>query len=165
MKSSIELKELRSDFISKLEVIKKTAELEDRDLTQDENTEMDSVLNKVDEMDVKITRAEKAEKALKTAALVSGVKIEAKEVKELGDYSFQDAMQQAISGRTSGLVKEMDAEARRENPYQSFRGIAVPRSVLEYRAAETAASSGTEVMSFSDQLQANLVLKSAGANY
>ena len=77
MKNSIELKEMRSDFISKLEVLKKTAELEDRDLTQDENTEMDSVLQKVDEMDVKIKRAERAEEALKTAAMVSGTKIEA----------------------------------------------------------------------------------------
>ena len=72
MKNSIELKEMRSDFISKLEVLKKTAELEDRDLTQEENTDMDSILKKVDEMDVKITRAERAEEALKTAALVSG---------------------------------------------------------------------------------------------
>ena len=46
MKNSIELKEVRSDYISKLEVLKKTAELEDRDLTQEENTEMDSVLAK-----------------------------------------------------------------------------------------------------------------------
>ena len=165
MKSSIELKELRSDYISKLEVIKKTAELEDRDLTQDENTEMDSILEKVDEMDVKITRAERAEEALKTAAMVSGTKIEVKEIKELGDYSFQDAMKQAVSGRMTGIVKEMDAEARRENPYQSFRGIAIPRSVLEYRQATTSSSNPTEVQSFSDQLEANLVLASAGANY
>jgi len=165
MKNSIELKEMRSDSITKLEVLKKTAELEDRDLTQEENTEMDSVLQKIDDMDVKIKRAERAEEALKTAALVSGTKIEVKEAKEVGSYSFQDAIKQAISGRMSGLVKEMDSEARNENPYQSFRGIAVPRSVLEYRQAETAASSGTEVMSFSDQLEANLVLASAGANY
>ena len=165
MKSSIELKELRSDYISKLEVIKKTAELEDRDLTKEENTEMDSVLAKVDDMDVKIKRAQRAEEALKTAAMVSGTKIEAKEVKELGDYSFQDAMKQAVSGRMTGIVKEMDAEARRENPYQSFRGIAIPRSVLEYRQATTSSSNPTEVQSFSDQLEANLVLASAGANY
>ena len=165
MKNSIELKEVRSDYISKLEVLKKTAELEDRDLTQEENTEMDSILEKVDEMDVKIKRAERAEEALKTAARVSGTKIEAKEVKELGDYSFQDAMKQAVSGRMTGIVKEMDAEARRENPYQSFRGIAIPRSVLEYRQATTSSSNPTEVQSFSDQLEANLVLASAGANY
>ena len=165
MKSSIELKELRSDVISKLEVIKETCTAEERDLTSEENTKMDGLLDKVDSFDVKIKRAEKTEEALKLAAKVSGTKIEVKEVKELGDYSFQDAMKQAVSGRTSGLVKEMDAEARRENPYQSFRGIAIPRSVLEYRQAETAGSSGTEVMSFSDQLEANLVLASAGANY
>ena len=41
MKSSIELKELRNDIISKLEVIKETATAEERDLTSDENNDMD----------------------------------------------------------------------------------------------------------------------------
>ena len=75
MKSSIELKELRSDFISKLEVIKEVATAEERDLTQEENTEMDSLLKKIDDIDVKIERAEKSEKALRTAATVAGVKV------------------------------------------------------------------------------------------
>ena len=44
MKNSLELKEMRSDLISKLEVMKVTAENEERDLTQDENNEMDSIL-------------------------------------------------------------------------------------------------------------------------
>ena len=61
MKNSLELKELRSEFISSLEVMKKTAENEERDLTQEENTEMDTILKKIDDMDVKIERAEKAE--------------------------------------------------------------------------------------------------------
>ena len=54
MKSSIELKELRSDYISKLEVIKETCKAEERELNSDENTEMDSILTKIDEVDVKI---------------------------------------------------------------------------------------------------------------
>ena len=132
MKNSIELKEMRSDFISKLEVLKKTAELEDRDLTQEENTDMDSILKKVDEMDVKITRAERAEEALKTAALVSGTKIEVKQDKDLEKFTFQGAMRAAFSGNVSGIYKEMDQEARNEARYtgQSFKGVAIPSSIL-----------------------------------
>jgi|TARA_R100000049_G_C1938060_1_gene81958 HK97 family phage major capsid protein len=162
---SIELKELRSETLGELEVIQKTAEAEDnRDLTEEENTTVDALLAKADDYSTKIERAEKMETIKRNAAVVSGVTA-TNESKELGDYSFQDAMKQAVSGRMTGIVKEMDAEARRENPYQSFRGIAIPRSVLEYRQATTSSSNPTEVQSFSDQLEANLVLASAGANY
>ena len=82
MKSSIELKELRSDIISQLEVIKEVATAEERDLTQEENTEMDELLKEVDSYDVKIKRSEKAEKALRKAATVAGVKVEPKEYKD-----------------------------------------------------------------------------------
>ena len=54
MKNSIELKEQRADFLGELEALKKGAELEDRDLTQEENTKMDSILEKIDDVDVKI---------------------------------------------------------------------------------------------------------------
>ena len=41
MKSSIELKEMRNDIIDSLEVIKETATAEERDLTSEENDNMD----------------------------------------------------------------------------------------------------------------------------
>ena len=44
MKSSIELKELRNDIISELEVIKLTATAEERDLTSDENNDLHTLL-------------------------------------------------------------------------------------------------------------------------
>ena len=166
MKNSIELKEKRSDYISKLEVLKKTAELEDRDLTQDENTEMDSILQKVDEMDVKITRAERAEEALKTAAKVSGAKIEVKEDKDLKKFTFQAAMRAAYTGRLDGVIKEMDQEARSESRYtgQTYKGVGIPSSVLT-RAWDTDSTNSETTMSFTDQLESNLVLTSAGANF
>ena len=167
MKNSLELKEMRSEFISSLEVMKLTAENEERDLTQEENTEMDDILKKIDDMDVKIDRAEKAEKALRTAAMVSGTKVEAKEDKDLGKFTFQEAMRQAYTGNLSGIVKEMDSEARTKAHYtgQTFRGLAIPASVLTRAAVETADINSTQTMSFTDQLEANLVLASAGANF
>ena len=158
-------KEEKSDVISSLEAIKDLATTEERDLTSDENNQVDGFLQEADDLSAKITRAEKMEKQLRSAAAISGTKVATPVSKELGDYSFQDAMKQAVSGRMSGLVKEMDTEARTENPYQNFRGVAIPRSVLEYRQATTSSSNPTEVMSFSDQLESNLVLASAGANY
>ena len=61
----------------------------------------------------------------------------------------------------------MDQEARNEARYtgQSFKGIAIPSSVLTRAAVGTAAGNATEVMAWTDQLEANLVLASAGANF
>jgi len=62
----------------------------------------------------------------------------------------------------------MDQEARNEARMtgQNFKGLAIPSIILESRAAaETGAVNGTEVMSFTDQLEGNLVLASAGANF
>ena len=61
MKSSIELKEMRNDIIDSLEVIKETATAEERDLTSEENDNMDSLLKNADELAAKIERAEKVE--------------------------------------------------------------------------------------------------------
>ena len=171
MKNSLELKEMRSDLISKLEVMKEVATNEERDLTQEENTEMDSILNKVDDLDVKITRAEKVEKSIRESALVSGGAVNKNDIsesKEARDYSFQDAMRSAYTGKIEGLVKEMDQEARNEARYtgQTFKGLAIPSAVLESRAAvEKDAVNSSQTMAFTDQLEANLVLASAGANF
>jgi len=168
MKNSKELKEFRSDLVGKLEVIKETATAEERDLNTDENTEMDSILKEIDGVDVKITRAEKVEKSLRDAAKVSGNIVEPKKDKDLEKFTFQEAMRQAYTGTLSGVVKEMDQEARNESRYtgQNFKGIGIPSSILESRAAVgTSAVNATETMSFTDQLEANLVLASAGANF
>ena len=166
MKSSIELKELRSDIISKLEVIKETCQAEERDLTSEENTEMDELLKEVDSYDVKIERAEKAEEALKTAARVSGTKIEVKQDKDLEKFTFQGAIRAAYSGNVSGIYKELDQEARNEGRYtgQTFKGVGVPSSILT-RAWATSSTNSETTMSFTDQLESNLVLTSAGANF
>ena len=167
MKSSIELKELRSDYISKLEVIKETCKAEERELNSDENTEMDSILTKIDEVDVKIERAEKIEANLRTAAKVSGVKVETKKDKDLEKFTFQSAVRAAYTGKVDGIVKEMHDEAINESRYTgtTVKGVGIPSSILTRANTATADVNATEVMSFTDQLEANLVLASAGANF
>lgn len=166
MKTSIILKEERSDIISQLENIKDVATTEERDLTSDENSQVDGLLTEVDNLDAKIERAEKLETIKRNAAVVSGVTSNKVE-KEVRDYSFQDALAQAATGRIEGLVKEMDQEARNESRYtgQSYKGIGIPSSILTRAAVGTSAGNATEVMAWTDQLQSNLVLASAGANF
>ncbi len=165
MKKSLELKETRSGLVETLEAIKNMAEGESRNLNEAESIEVDNTLNKIDELDAQIKRAERLEKELRISASVSGGKVNDNTPKEMRNYSFQDAMKAAVSGKMEGLVKEMDQEARRENPGQIYKGVGIPHSVLSTRAAVTgAASTGVDVQSFTDQLDANLVLTSAGAN-
>ena len=167
MKNSKELKEMRSDIISSLESIKDVATTEERDLTQDENNQVDGFLTEVDELDVKIERSEKMEKSLRDAAKVTGTIVEPKKNKEVETFSFQEAMRQAYTGNLSGIVKEMDQEARNEARYtgQNFKGIAIPSMILTRAAVGTGAVNATSTMSFTDQLEKQLVLAQAGANF
>ena len=163
MKNSKVIKEERAEVIEKMESIVSSAE--GRDLTSDETVEFDSLNDKVEELNSMATRSEKFE-ALKAANAVKEERTNTP--KEVESFSFQEAMRQAVSGKIEGLYKELDQEARNEARYtgQNFKGLAVPSMILEARtAAETGAVSATEVMSFTDQLEANLVLASAGANF
>jgi len=102
----------------------------------------------------------------RNSAVVSGV-VSTNVPKEVEDYSFQSAMRAAYTGNVEGLVKEMDQEARSNarNTGQTFKGLAIPSTILTRAAVGTAAVNATETMSFTDQLEANLVMASAGANF
>ena len=162
MKTSKLYKEERAEVIEKMEGLVKSAE--GRDMSSDEQSNFDSLNSKVEELNGMAQRAESFEKLQATKAVKEVTENTPKEVRE---YSFQDAMNQAATGRLSGLVKEMDQEARNEARYtgQSFKGIAIPSTILTRAAVATAAGNSTEVMAWTDQLEANLVLASAGANF
>ena len=162
MKTSKLYKEERAEVIEKMEGL--VASAEGRDLSSDEQSNFDSLNEKVEELNKMAVRAESFEKLQATKAVKEVTENTPSEVR---DYSFQDAMNQAATGRLEGLVKEMDQEARNEARYtgQSFKGIAIPSSILTRAAVATAAGNATEVMAWTDQLEANLVLASAGANF
>ena len=162
MKTSKLYKEERAEVIEKMEGL--VASAEGRDLSSDEQSNFDSLNEKVEELNKMSVRAESFEKLQATKAVKEVTENTPSEVR---DYSFQDAMNQAATGRLSGLVKEMDQEARNEARYtgQSFKGIAIPSTILTRAAVATAAGNATEVMAWTDQLEANLVLASAGANF
>ena len=162
MKNSKSYKEERAEVIEKMEGL--VASAEGRDLSNDEQSNFDSLNDKVEELNKMAVRAESFEKLQATKAVKEVTENTPSEVR---DYSFQDAMNQAATGRLEGLVKEMDQGARNEARYtgQSFKGIAIPSSILTRAAVATAAGNATEVMAWTDQLEANLVLASAGANF
>ena len=161
MKNSKSYKEERAEVIEKMEGL--VASAEGRDLTSDEQSNFDSLNEKVEELNKMAVRAESFEKLQATKAVKEVTENTPKEIRE---YSFQEAMKAAYSGKVEGLVKEMDEEARAEARYtgQTYNGIAIPSSVLSRAAVGTAAGNATEVMAWTDQLEANLVLASAGAN-
>jgi len=162
MKTSKLYKEERAEVIEKMEGL--VASAEGRDLSSDEQSNFDSLNEKVEELNKMAVRAESFEKLQATKAVKEVTENTPSEVR---DYSFADAMKQAATGRLEGLVKEMDQEARNEARYtgQSYKGIGIPASVLSRAAVATAAGNATEVMAWTDQLEANLVLASAGANF
>ena len=161
MKNSKSYKEERAEVIEKMEGL--VASAEGRDLSSDEQSNFDSLNEKVEELNKMAVRAESFEKLQATKAVKEVTENTPKEIRE---YSFQEAMKAAYSGKVEGLVKEMDEEARAEARYtgQTYNGIAIPSSVLSRAAVGTAAGNATEVMAWTDQLEANLVLASAGAN-
>jgi len=163
---SLKFKQERATIIENMEALVGQAKEEKRDLTKDETNDFDAFDSTIKDLDKKIERSERMEKLNASIASKSTSTV-SKESKEIRDYSFQDAMKQAYTGRMEGLVKEMDQEARNEAKYtgQSFRGIAIPSSVLTRAAVATSPSNATEVMSWTDQLESNLVLASAGANF
>ena len=165
MKKSLELKETRSGLVETLESIKNTAEGETRNLNEAEAIEVDTTLEAIDKLDVELKRSERIEGELRTAAAVSGAKVSSKTDKDLEGFTFQGAVRAAYSGKVEGVYKEMHQEAVNESRYTgtSIKGYGIPSSVLT-RAWSTSSSNSEETQSFTDQLEKNLVLASAGAN-
>lgn len=165
MKNSIALKEERAEVLAKLEEIKDVATTETRDLTDDENTQVDELLASIDKIDTKIVRAEKVEASLKRAATLSGpvsTSSEKEEVKMTGEFRLSKALNQFCDGSLDGVEKEMHQEAKRQNP--GFSGLALPTSVLaEKRTNPQLVSTANELIStetydWMETLQARLVM-------
>jgi len=167
MKTSKFYTEERASVVENMEAIVDSAKVEGRELTEAETTEFDSLNEKANSLEGMAKRAASFEALQANKAAKSEPVSEENTPSEIRNYSFQEALAQAASGRLSGLVKEMDQEARNESRYtgQSFKGIGIPASILTRAAVATAAGNATEVMPWTDQLESNLVLASAGANF
>ena len=168
MKSSIELKEMRNDIISKLEVIKETATAEERDLTSEENDNMDSLLKDADKLSVKIERAEKVETEIRNNVKFAGTPVQKVSVeKEKRGWSLFKAVRELSNGgQLTGLEAEMHQESERE-ARKSLQGIGIPSILKEERAVidqGTSAIAPTAVGAFVDALQASGLYNRVGIN-
>tara|TARA_R100001163_G_scaffold29015_2_gene23150 strand:+ start:472 stop:1743 length:1272 start_codon:yes stop_codon:yes gene_type:complete len=162
-----QLREERQVSLDEMTALINVAEAEDRNLTDDEQTAFDATEKNVNDLASRIDRLERSLELAKNNKPVSfSTQDVAKEDKDLKKFTFGAAARAAYTGKMDGIVKELDAEARMQAPNQMYRGVAIPSSVLHTRAVNTAANAkGVEVASFIDQLQANSVLASAGANF
>lgn len=171
MKNSIEIRQERATAIENANTLLNLAKDESRDFTADEQTSYDGMMENIDKLAKDIEVVERQEKlnAEIASSPVSHQTQDISDSKEIRDYSFIEAAKAATSGRVEGLVKEMDQEARSENRNQEFKGVAIPYSVLESRAAVntalTAGSNPTNVLSFVEQLSNASILIEAGANF
>ena len=168
MKSSIELKEMRNDIISKLEVIKETATAEERDLTSEENDNMDSLLKDADNLSVKIERAEKVETEIRNNVKFAGTPVQKVSVeKEKRGWSLFKAVRELSNGgQLTGLEAEMHQEAETE-ARKGLQGVGIPTILKEERAVidqGTSAIAPTAVGAFVDALQASGLYNRVGIN-
>jgi len=160
-----QLREERQVSLDEMTALINVAEAEDRNLTEDEQTAFDATEKNVNELASRIDRLERSLELAKNNTPVSfKTQDVAKTDKDLKRFSFGAVAKAAYTGVVDGIIKEMDAEARMEAPGQMFRGVAVPAIALQTRAA-LGEQAGVEVASFVDQLEANSVLASAGANF
>lgn len=166
MKNSIELRQERAELIGKADSMLNLAKDETRDFTNDEQVSYDGMMENIDKLAKNIQAVERQEK-LNAEIASNPVSFETQNVsdsKEVRDYSFVDAARASFSGNMTGLVKEMDQEARMKDPGTLYKGVAIPYSVLEARTATAANSKSVEAVSFVDQLQNASVMVKAGAN-
>ena len=167
MKNSKELKELRSDLIGELESIKLVAENEERDLTKEENENVDSILTKIDDNDVAITRTEKVENNLKLAAASSGAKVSSVNSDKVtrGWSLFKAVNEIRNGGQLTGIEAEMHQEAQTE-ARKGLQGIGLPTFMTEKRAIDQTGSAiaPTAVAAFADALTADSLWNRVGVN-
>ena len=167
MKNSIELKEMRSEIIGKLEEIKLVAENEERDLSTEENEQMDNLLNECDDLDTKIVRAEKVENELRIAAMSSGSKVSTPNTEKVTrNWSLFKAINEIRNGgQLTGLEAEMHQEAENE-ARKGLQGIGLPTFMTEKRAIDqtNSAIAPTSVGAYIDSLQASALYSRVGVN-
>ena len=173
MKKTIkQLKDSKNAALNTMQNLIDSAESEDRNLSTDEQNAWNEAEKTATDMSARVDRLERSMNLTKTPVVPVTFETQnvAKTDKDLKRFSFTAACQAAYNGQMDGIVGEMHQEARNENKTRLFRGVGIPSIALEHRAAENLPAAAnnvrpTEVGSFIDQLQNNLVLVQAGANF
>ena len=125
MKKSLDLKETRSDLVSKLEDVHTLATSEKRELSKSEAKKVDTMISKIDDLDVNIKRAEKIESEMRNAASVSGAAISTPKADKR--YSITKAITGFMNHNLDGIEKEYHQEAQRNN---TITGLGIPTMIF-----------------------------------
>ena len=172
MKSTTQLKEARGERIDALESIVTTAE--GREMSDDESTRSEEIMNEVEDLDKQILRSEKLEKTLKREAVAVAPGVSNSSGDEMQGnrkgYDIGKAIREAGRGNLSGLEAEMHQEAQREfreagvSPSGTLQ---IPIALMEKRA-NTVSTTSNVVGESQQGVLAGLVpdslLERAGAN-
>lgn len=153
MKNSKSLLEERAINVEKMESLVDLCKVEEREMTSDEQTEFDSLTEKVDSLTAMAERAAKFETIqatnIKKNAPVS------EETRAASNWSLFKAVNELRSGKgLSGLEAEMHQEAEKE-ARKSIDGIGIPTMLKEKRAIDqtNSAIAPTAVGAFVESLQ------------
>ncbi|WP_353119489.1 phage major capsid protein [Myroides odoratus] len=119
MKKSDLLKQKRMALLQRQQAIYKLVEKENREVTQEEQTELDSSDTEISDLDGEIEKAEKHEERQRRFAGLAGASVgdgEGAEIEKIAKrYSFLKAARSVVSGAAlDGVEKEMNDEAVRE---------------------------------------------------
>ena len=165
MKSSIELKEMRNDIIDSLEVIKETATAEERDLTSEENDNMDSLLKNADELSAKIERAEKVETEIRNNVKLAGTPVQKVNTdKATRGWSLFKAINEVRNGGSLTGFRSRNASRSEKEARKGLQGIGIPTMMKEERAIDQGASAiaPTSIGAYVDSLQASALYDRIG---
>ena len=154
MKNSKSLLEERAINVEKMESLVDLCKVEEREMTSDEQTEFDSLTEKVDSLTAMAERAAKFETIQATNVKKNAPVSE--ETRATSNWSLFKAVNELRSGKgLSGLEAEMHQEAEKE-ARKSIDGIGIPTMLKEKRAIDqtNSAIAPTAVGAFVESLQA-----------
>lgn len=161
-KTTKQLRDSKQEALDSMQNLINTAESEDRNLSIDEQNAFNEAEKTATDMTQRVERLERSLQLTKTAvAPVSFTTQSIQDDKDVQAFRFTDAAIAAYNGSMEGQVREFHQEAQNENKGRLFRGVGIPSFALEQRTALPAAAGEvkpTDVGSFIDQLQDNLVL-------
>jgi HK97 family phage major capsid protein len=160
-----------AELTQRLSDIGDLATAENRDFTDVERTEFDNGLTEIERLKVDAEKLEKLEAFRRDQAKTAGVpiaKTSKEEERALDNFSWQKAIQGAVTGRIDGLEGELSQEGEKEMKRlghgTSGNGIVVPSSVMTHKRAVITESGvkATQVQSFVDAVYAMTILGDLG---
>ena len=163
MKSSKFYTEERASVLESMESLVSVAELEERELTEDEAVSFDEKNLLAEELKNKAERALKMEEMKKKE--VRNVVSEEEKVKR--SYSFLKHIDGIVNNNLDGAEKEMQEQAVSEARANgnSINGAGIPASMFEKRADVTSNIAGLSVEAFVSAIREDAVYTQLGADF